>query len=227
MPPETQTKNPQNNPPPNAIADETAPVALLLIDVINDLEFPGAEKLMRYIPEMTERIARLKARAKDAGIAVIYVNDNYGRWKSDFNKIVAHCTENPVRGQEMAQRLRPDEDDYFVLKPKHSGFFSTSLEVLLEHLQARTLILTGLAGNICVQYTANDAYMRDIKLFVPADCCASNEKTDNDDALQQMRDLLKADISASDTLDLEEIVREAAQNAAPISSDGGPQMPLH
>ena len=87
----------------------------------------------------------------------------------------------------------PDEDDYFVLKPKHSGFYSTSLELLLEHLGARSLILTGIAGNNCVLFTANDAYMRDFKIFVPSDCVVSETQADNDYALEQMAKVLKAD----------------------------------
>lgn len=196
------------------VPDKSA-VALLLIDVINDLEFEGAERLMRYIPALAHRLSEFKRRAKAAGIPVIYVNDNYGRWQSDFSKLIDHCLHDNVRGQELVERLQPDEDDYFVLKPKHSGFYSTSLAILLEHLTARTLILTGIAGNICILFTANDAYMRGMKLYVPEDCCASNEDRDNQYALAQMRQILKADITPSPDLDLETIVREASAAGHP------------
>jgi nicotinamidase-related amidase len=166
----------------HGMVPDKSSVALLLIDVINDLEFEGAEKLERYVLPMAERIAHLKKRAKKAGIPVIYVNDNYGKWQSDFTKLVDHCLGSDVRGKKLVETLRPDEDDYFVLKPKHSGFFSTNLEVLLKYLNARTVILAGVAGNICILFTANDAYMRDMGLFVPSDCCASNEQSDNDNA---------------------------------------------
>jgi nicotinamidase-related amidase len=190
------------------VPDKSA-VALLLIDVINDLEFEGTERLLRYVPTMAERLAELKRRAKQAGIPAIYVNDNYGKWQSDFNILIEHCLHDNVRGKSLVELLRPDEDDYFVLKPKHSGFYSTSLEILLEHLTARTLILTGIAGNICILFTANDAYMRGMKLYVPADCCASNEASDNEYALAQMQQILKADIRPSTELELERIIEEA------------------
>lgn len=193
----------------HGMVPEKSPVALLLIDVINDLEFEGAEKLERYILPMAKRLAELKRRAKDAGIAVIYVNDNYGRWQSDFNKLIDRCLKEDVRGRKLAEMLKPGEDDYFVLKPKHSGFFSTTLEVLLEYLNTRTVIVTGIAGNICILFTANDAYMRDLRLFVPADCCASNEASDNEYALRQMQQILKADITPSTELDLERLLQEA------------------
>jgi nicotinamidase-related amidase len=99
----------------------------------------------------------------------------------------------------------PDEDDYFVLKPKHSGFYGTSLDLLLKHLGAHNLILAGIAGNNCVLFTANDSYMRDFKLFVPADCSVSIDPEDNDYALRQMQKVLKADIRRSTELNLEEL----------------------
>jgi nicotinamidase-related amidase len=182
---------------------DTAEAALVLIDVINDLEFPEGDQLLRYARPMAERIAALKRRAQGAGIPAIYVNDNFGRWKSDFNAQVDHCLNDRVRGQPLAELLRPDEDDYFVLKPKHSGFFSTTLDILLDYLQVKSLILTGLSANICVLFTANDAYMRDLRLYVPRDCVASNTEELNRDALEQMQLVLKADTRPSDELDLE------------------------
>ena len=119
-------------------APDKADVALLLIDVINDLEFPEGDQLLQHALPMAERIAALKRRAKAAGIPAIYVNDNFGRWQSDFNAQVEHCLHDGVRGQPIAELLRPDEDDYFVLKPKHSGFFSTTLDILLDYLQVET-----------------------------------------------------------------------------------------
>jgi len=181
---------------------DTADAALVLIDVINDLEFPEGDQLLRYARPMAERIAALRRRAKGAGIPTIYVNDNFGRWKSDFNKQVDHCLYDGVRGQPLAEILRPDEDDYFVLKPKHSGFFSTTLDILLDYLKVESLILTGVAANICVLFTANDAYMRDLRLYVPGDCVASNTEELNRGALQQMHLVLKADTRPSDELDL-------------------------
>ena len=181
-------------------APDQSGMALVLIDVINDFEFEGGEELFRSAAEAAKNIARLKERAHQAGIPVIYVNDNFGRWRSDFNKTVEHCLHDGVRGQAIAETLKPDADDYFVLKPKHSGFFSTTLDLLLEYLGAHTLILTGFAGNNCVLFTANDAYMRDYQLVIPADCTASISHTDNDNALRQMQEVLKADIRPSTEL---------------------------
>jgi nicotinamidase-related amidase len=182
---------------------ESSPVALLLIDVINDLEFDGGECLLPHALAMARQVAALKRRAKAAGIPTIYANDNFGRWQSDFTRVVQHCLDDGVRGEEIARLLEPDEDDYFVLKPKHSAFYATTLDVLLKYLGTRTVILTGIAGDICVLFSANDAYMRDYRLLVPRDCVASNSERENAHALEQMCRVLKADIRPSTALDLE------------------------
>jgi nicotinamidase-related amidase len=155
-------------------APDKSEIALLLIDVINDLDFPEADELLRFARPMARKIMRLKLRAKKAGIPVIYVNDNFGRWRSDFRRQVVHCLRDNSRGHQIVSLLQPEDDDYFVLKPKHSGFFSTTLHTLLRYLGSRKLILTGIAGNFCVLFTANDAYMRDYELIIPSDCTASN-----------------------------------------------------
>ena len=184
-------------------APDKAEVALLLIDVINDLEFPEGDRLLQFALPMARNIAALKERARQARVPVIYVNDNFGRWRSDFHAQVEHCLHEGVRGQPVVELLRPAAEDYFVLKPKHSGFFSTTLDTLLEYLEVRALILTGIAANICVLFTANDAYMRDFQLAVPPDCVASNTAEENAHALGQMHTLLKADIRPSVELCLE------------------------
>ena len=185
--------------------------ALLLIDVINDFEFEGGEKLLPLALPVGQAIANLKQKARQVGIPAIYVNDNFGKWQSDLNKIVSHCLEDDVRGKPFVELVTPNEDDYFVLKPKHSGFYSTTLELLLEHLGARVLILTGIAGNNCVLFTANDAYMRDFTLFVPSDCVVSETAAENEYALEQMAKVLKADTRPWKELELEQLKAPAVE----------------
>ena len=193
---------------------DKAEVALLLIDVINDLEFSSGEQVLRHALPMAEKLAALKRRAKQAGVPVIYVNDNFGRWQSDFNKLLKHCLAEDVCGKPVAERLKPDEDDYFVLKPKHSGFFSTTLDTLLEYLQVKVLVLTGLTGDICVLFTANDAYMRDFHLVIPSDCVASADPDENRHALEHMKRVLKADTRPSTEINFDELKRPADDDEA-------------
>lgn len=193
-------------------------VALLLIDVINTMDFKGAELLARYTEEAADNIAALKKEAKENDIPVIYVNDNYGMWQSNFNKVVNYAAE--ANGQHLVDRLEPEDDDYTVVKPKHSGFFSTPLSSLLRYLGVNTLILTGFAGNICVLFTANDAYMREYDLYIPEDCSASNVKEDNEYALKLMEGILKANIQPSTELDVKDILQKANEKNTVTSYEG-------
>ena len=177
--------------------------ALLLIDVVNPMDFEGADALMPHALRAADAIAALKHRAHVAGIPVIYVNDNYGRWHAGFRDLVQEFRDENVPGLPLIDRVPPDERrDHFVLKPMHSGFYCTSLDVLLSYRGVRRLILTGFAGNICVFFTANDAHMRGYDISVPSDCVASETADDNAYALRQMKRVLGADIRPSAQVNL-------------------------
>lgn len=180
-------------------------VALLLIDVINDLEFEAGAKLVEYAVPMARNIARLKLEAKKFGVPCLYVNDNFGQWKSDFKHLVESCIKNEVRGAPIARELVPQPDDYFVLKPRHSGFFQTPLDLLLQNLRAKKLILCGLTTDSCVLFTANDGYLRGFEIHVPVDCCAAIAKHRHTQALGQMRRTLKAETTASIQIDFKKL----------------------
>jgi nicotinamidase-related amidase len=181
---------------------DNSPVAVVLIDVINDLEFDGGDKLLKHALPTARRIAALKAKARKRRIPVIYANDNFGRWRSDFQQVVEHCLTDGVRGQAIAEILKPGPEDYFVLKPKHSAFYSTTMDLLLQYLQAKRIILTGFTGDMCVLFTAADAYLRDYELSVPRDCMASQSTAENRKALQYIARVCKADTRSSTSLDL-------------------------
>ena len=188
-------------------APDSSPVALLIIDAINDLEFEGGAGMLPRAVRMARRLAALKQRASALRIPTIYVNDNFGRWRSDFHRIVAHCLDDNVRGRPVAEQLVPDENDYFVLKPKHSGFYNTTLDLLLGYLQTKTVILTGIATDVCVLFTAADAYMRDLRVIVPSDCTTALTPKAHRTALTQMRAVLKAEVVASTSIDLAQLAR--------------------
>jgi nicotinamidase-related amidase len=144
----------------------------------------------------------------------VYVNDNFGRWRSDFRSLVQHCSRPQSKGRPLVELLKPEEDDYFVLKPKHSGFYSTALDVLLRYLEVRSLIIAGIAANICVLFTANDAYLRDYQLYVPRDCVAANTRKLSEDALEQISTILKAETRPSIEIALDKIVNSRSRGNA-------------
>jgi nicotinamidase-related amidase len=177
--------------------------ALLLVDVINAFDFPGSGSLVRAAEKAAPKIERLAARARDAGVPVIYVNDNFGRWRSDFAATVEACMRPDQAGRRVTERLRPHPEDYFVLKPQHSGFYCTTLEPLLAHVGAKTLVITGFATNLCVLFTVNDAHMRGFDVVVPSDCTASNTAALTKAALAHVSIALSGRISPSSSITFE------------------------
>lgn len=202
---------PEPNPDLHGSAPDQSPVALLLVDVINDLDFPEADQLLEHARPAADRLAALKAEAVRARVPVIYANDNFGRWRSDFRAVVEHVARPGGKGKPLADRLRPTDADYFVLKPKHSAFFHTTLDLLLRYLGTETVVVGGFAGNICVLFTANDAYMRDLRVVVPEDCTASNTAADNRTAIQVMGQTLKADTRPSTAWTFAELAAAAGR----------------
>lgn len=191
-------------------APDKSKTALLIIDMISDFSFDDGEKLLEHAEPVAENILQLKKEAEKNGIPSVYINDNFGKWQSDFQKLLKHCRSKSSRGKKIAKLLAPNQNDYFVLKPKHSAFYSTTLDLLLEYLEVETLILTGIATDICILFTANDAYMRDFALFVPRDCVAANEESENEHTLKYLEKVLEADTRPSTEIDLKKLQSKKA-----------------
>lgn len=184
-------------PAPNSLKHQH-PYALIIIDMINNFDFPGGDQLLEHTKNIIKPLKDLKKKAKEEGIPVIYVNDHYYMWQANYKKIIEFCKNG--QNEDILDEITPDEDDYFLIKPKHSAFYETALNTLLHQLEAKNVILTGIAGNICVLFSADEAYMREYNIFVPADCIASNTKKENDFALKMITDVLEADITESSKL---------------------------
>jgi nicotinamidase-related amidase len=183
---------------------------VLLIDVINPMDFEGADALLPRATKAAPNIARLKRRAHEADVPVVYVNDNFDCWHLGFRELVDKFRAGNVPGLPIIRLVEPDlGSDYYILKPRHSCFFHTALEVLLLRLETRVLITTGFATDICVLFTATDAYMRGFSVVVPPDCVAAEREADNEHALRQMARLLKAEVVPSERIDFERLTRSS------------------
>lgn len=169
--------------------------ALLLVDFINPLRFEAAERLADAAVEAARAAARLKKQCRAKGCCLIYVNDNFGQWRSDVGMLLKECKRAGGAAAQLARLLAPGRDDLFILKPRHSGFYATPLDLLLEQLGAKELIVTGLATDYCVKCTAMDAYVRGYRVAVPADCTAAESQERKDQALAWMKDVLKAKVN--------------------------------
>lgn len=165
--------------------------------MFSDFRFPGGARLAKAALPVAKRIAALRKRAAAAGVPAILVNDDRGRWRSDFAALFDHARRTASRGAPIARLLEPAARDYCVLKPRHSGFYATPLGTLLGYLGSRRLVLTGSSAYQCVLFTANDAYVRDFKLHIPRDCIASDDPAAHRLALRYFRDVLGASTSPS------------------------------
>lgn len=173
---------------------------LLIIDMINALDFEGAEAMRPHALAAADRIAALRDQADALGVPVVYVNDNYGQWHSDRSRIVEHCRR--MGGEALIAKVAPRDGDYFVIKPQVSGFYATNLPVLLPKLGVSRLVLTGVAADICVLFTAADAHMRAYQLWAPADAVASSNPEHQAWALELMRKAMSAETRPTSDLTL-------------------------
>src|SRR3954469_23342826 len=160
--------------------------ALLILDMITEMDFSGAATMRRDVADVAATILKLRDAADQAGLPVIYVNDNFGEWHSERYRLVERALGS--RGaQELVARLAPRDGDYFIIKPQFSGFYATNLPVLLPKLGVDRLVLTGISADICVLFTAGDAHMRDYRLWIPADAVAAQTRERRGWALEIMK----------------------------------------
>jgi nicotinamidase-related amidase len=185
---------------PGDHARHRAKHALLLIDVVNHFEFPDGKALLRNALPLVTPLQRLKKLARSADVPVIYVNDNFGQWRSDASKLVAYCLRGRCAGRRFVEAIRPGPRDYCVLKPMHSAFYQTPLELLLREVGASSLFLAGLATNSCILCTAHDANMRNFKVAVVKDCCAARTTAEHDKALENIHEMAAARLVTSSSI---------------------------
>jgi len=171
--------------------------ALLIVDMINDFDFEGGVDLLRNTQRIVAPLKALRARMAAMGCPVVFCNDNFGQWRSDFRQVVKHCCASDARGHAICRAMRPARDDYFVLKPRHSAFYATPLEALLDDVKAGSLVVTGIAGDGCVLSTASDAHIRKHEVMVPRDCMASISGERNDNAIAYLGESLRLDTRPS------------------------------
>ncbi|GAB4072063.1 cysteine hydrolase [Barrientosiimonas marina] len=164
--------------------------AILLVDMLNDFAFEGGDKLLSHTNQILPNVKKLKQFARDQDLPLIYVNDHYGIWQADPQRITSTC-ENGAN-QHIIQDIKPDASDFFLIKPQHSAFFQTPLQSLLMELGKTHLIMAGIAGDICLLFTAKDAYMYGYTMHIPQNCTASEEKEGTEYSLYLMRTVMKA-----------------------------------
>ena len=169
--------------------------ALIIIDMINPFDFAGGEEARRAATHVARTLADLRDQADRCDAPTIYVNDNFGQWHSEKSRLVESARPSLAGGV-----IEPREDDFFIIKPQFSGFYSTNLGVLLPKLGVRRLVLAGIATEICILFTAADAHMRDYALWVPDDAVVGIDRDQAAAAITIMRSAMDAEVAPTTQL---------------------------
>ena len=169
--------------------DRAPGTALVIVDMVNPLDFPKSGSLLRQALPAARKVARLRARLKPRGVPTIFVNDNFTHWREDFGQLVAICSQPGSKGAPLMEALPPEQDDYNLLKPQHSAFYNTPLEVLLEHLGIGRVILAGISTDQCILASAIDGRMRELDVVVASDGTASITAARHRNALAVLQEM--------------------------------------
>jgi nicotinamidase-related amidase len=177
-------------------ANATGRAAVLALDLITDFDFPDGARVRGALAARLRSIQALLAAARAHRVPVIYVNDNLGAWRSDAPGLIAHCVGPRRAGAKLVEALRPRPADEIVLKPRHSAFFGTPLEALLDDRKVDTLIVAGISAESCVWMTACDAFTRGFRLVAPRDTFAGASTRALRATVTGLRDVLGARVPA-------------------------------
>ena len=166
--------------------------ALVVVDMLNPYDHEDAERLTESVERIVEPVTALMARARDDGVDIVYVNDNYGDWNSSQEQLA----DAAVQGArpDLIEPILPPEDASFVIKARHSIFYGTPLEYLLSEKGVDHLVLVGQVTEQCILYSALDAYVRRLKVSVPRDGVAHIEQHLADAALEMMEGNMSAEV---------------------------------
>ncbi|WP_046776848.1 cysteine hydrolase family protein [Streptomyces yangpuensis] len=165
---------------------------LIVIDMLNTYEHEDAEALVPSVRRALPGITALLEHARAGESPVVYVNDNFGEWRSHHGEILEAALAG--RHKSLVEPIAPDESSLFVVKARHSIFFETPLSYLLGQLGAERLVLCGQVTEQCVLYSALDAHIRHFDVVVPDDAVAHIDAELAEAALQLMRRNMSADV---------------------------------
>ena len=166
---------------------------LIVTDMFNTYDHEDADALTRSVAEVVEPISALAARAREEGIEVVYVNDNYGDWSASKADLIDSAMNG--RRPDLVEPVLPPEGVSFVSKSRHSIFYGTPLETLLSQKGIDHVVLVGQVTEQCILYSALDAYVRDLKITVPRDGVAHIHEHLAQAAFEMMESNMSAELT--------------------------------
>lgn len=173
--------------------------ALLIVDMISD-RFDRDQKLFNRAVKAAQKIAALKEKAVAAGVPVIYLNDGFDLRTEPPTEVINKFKGRAGRSREIVELLEPGADDHFIVKPHRSGFYGTPLGSLLLSQSVSNVVITGMTTDICVLFTAHDAFMRGYYVYIPADCVFAMQNRHHIDALAFMKRVAEAEVCTAEDM---------------------------
>ncbi|MET7568336.1 isochorismatase family cysteine hydrolase [Streptomyces sp. NPDC005492] len=173
-----------------------AETALIVIDMINTYDHDDADLLLPSVKACLPGVTRLLERARRSGVPVIYVNDNFGQWRSHHGELLEAALRGPHA--DLVRAVAPDDSSLFVVKARHSAFYETPLSYLLGQEDVDQVVLCGQVTEQCVLYSALDAHIRHLKVTVPRDAVAHIHQDLAEAALRMMERNMAAHITTAD-----------------------------
>lgn len=164
----------------------------MLVDFVNPLDFDSGAVLARRALPAARATRPLLDRFRAHRGLTIFANDNFQTWERSFDDLVGQCGAGGGAGAALVAALDPGQRDIALLKPRHSAFYGTALEFILQEQQVRTLVLAGIAADSCVTFTALDAFVRGYQLWIPRDCVAGESAAIERKALAHLERVAKA-----------------------------------
>jgi nicotinamidase-related amidase len=179
---------------------EGGETALIVVDMLNAYEHPEADRLAERVADALPGVRTLLHRATEAETQVVYVNDNYGDWNSSSEELAQAAMDGAH--PELVEPVLPVEGQSFVVKARHSTFFETPLEYLLDQMGVGRLVFTGQVTEQCILYSALDAYVRHFDVVVATDAVAAIYDDLGEAALQLMERNMGADLTTAEEVEL-------------------------
>lgn len=181
---------------------QPAHAALVIVDLQNDFCAEGGylERTRRADPTIgirvdenvciADRIAGLAVVARSAGMPVVWLRSVYDfaylNEPAQVKRGAEGCCLEGTWGVDYF-RIRPASDDIVVDKHTFSGFHRTSLHEELQRRGVRTLVMTGVATNVCVDSTLREGFFLGYYIVVAEDCVGSGNRLAHDGTLSTVR----------------------------------------
>ena len=187
--------------------------ALVVVDVQNDFVSPKGSAAKRdedvsSAVAMVPTLTHLIAEARRVGLTIVYIRTTHSEWtdtpswiyRKSQQSALTTCREG-TWGAELYEGISPLPSERVVIKHRYSAFINTDLNTVLKARGIQSVLVCGVATNVCVETTARDAYMFDYYVTMIEDCSAAYDPKLHLSTLENMRRHFGLVASANEIID--------------------------